>query len=134
MLAESESSICCDAPRPSKRSANENPAGSSTPFSFEHDSQRSIFFVLPSTICVRCTLASLLHPSISQSICLESFYVSVKKIKVFRTYYLKKLQSFRHKQLDNFIINATPRKVVSLYQKQLFKKVLINSTFPKSCF
>jgi len=41
------------APSPNKRSASENPVGSSTPLAFEQVSHKSTFFVFPSTIWVR---------------------------------------------------------------------------------
>src|SRR5216683_849003 len=74
-------SISSAAPIPSSKSARAKPVGSCTPFSFEQASQRFTFCILPSTICVRKTAASL-HLQTSHNILLT--YLDLEWLKRFR--------------------------------------------------
>src|ERR1700730_18012355 len=73
-------SISSAAPIPSSRSASAKPVGSCTPFSFEQASHRFTFCILPSTICVRKTAASL-HLQTSHNI---SSLLDLELLKTFR--------------------------------------------------
>src|SRR5205085_10953109 len=63
-------SISSAAPMPRSKSASAKPVGSCTPFSFEQASHRFTFCILPSSICVRKTVASL-HLQTSHNIFLN---------------------------------------------------------------